>query len=106
MTVTIIDTAAPLTTKPEWLPAVRAKGIKTCSRYLTRLPGRDQYKLLRRAEAEAITAAGMTIIANYEGASITTGFPMRWGGAARGNSWHRAGGNCASWVKLAHYPAA
>ena len=66
MTVTMIDTTQNVT---PFLPALTTKGIKHISRYITRTF--DQYKVIKRPEALAITAAGIRIIANYEGAGAT-----------------------------------
>ena len=70
-----IDCAVPLTL--EKARAFRAAGYEFAARYL--VPERYAWKRLTRAEAEAITAAGMQIVSVYE---TTANRPA--GGAAAG----------------------
>lgn len=70
-----IDCAAPLTA--EKARAIRAAGYEFVCRYL--VPERYAWKRLTRAEAEAITAAGMQIVSVFE---TTANRPA--GGAAAG----------------------
>lgn len=84
MTAAIIDTAARLTANPAWLPALPGKGIKTCSQYLTDL-AHDRAKLPTNGnEVRAITAAGMTVLANFEGAGADPNAFTRAKGLANG----------------------
>jgi hypothetical protein len=70
-----IDCAVPLTA--EKARAIRAAGYEFVARYL--VPERYAWKRLTRAEAEAITAAGMKIVSVFE---TTANRPVR--GAAAG----------------------
>lgn len=82
--ITIIDTAARLTTNPGWLPALPRKGIKTCSQYLTDIPG-DRAKLpTNGVQVTAIQAHGMSVLLNFEGAGASPNAFTRAKGLANG----------------------
>ena len=66
--ITMIDTTQNTT---PWHAKLAEIGITDISRYFTRLPGHDQYKVIHRAEAESAAAHGLRIFANYEGAGAT-----------------------------------